>query len=106
MGVIQSKLGQRLLGVFLLLLGGGCTVGCWYTALTEGYYYRNAVAFFPVFAVVGLGLLFCPIDMEQLRAEHGVDRPQQFAHYPIVWKVLFFVALAAGLGNWLAISQW
>ncbi len=54
--MIQSKLGQRFGGLFLLLLGGGFTIWSWYTALTEGYYYRKAVAFFPAFAVVGLGL--------------------------------------------------
>jgi hypothetical protein len=103
--VIESKWGQRLAGLLLFILGGGFSAWSWYTALTDGSYYREAVAIFPAFAVVGLGLLFFPVDMEQFRAEHGVDRPRQFAHYPIAWKVLFFVALAAGLGNWLAISQ-
>ncbi len=52
--MIQSKIGQRLLGVLLLVLGGGFTVWSWYTVLTEGYYYRNAVALFPAFAVLGV----------------------------------------------------
>lgn len=104
--LIESKLGQRLGGLFFLILGSGFTVWSWYTALNEGYYYRKAVAVFPGIAVIGLGMLFYPIDMEQFRATYGVDRPNQFAHYPIEWKVLFFVALAAGLGNWFVISQW
>jgi len=103
--VIESQFGQRLIGLLVLILGGGFTAWSWYTALTEGYYYRKAVALFPVFAVVGLGLLLFPIDVKRLQAEHGVRRPQSLAHYPLAWKVLFFVALAAGLGNWLAISQ-
>ena len=40
--MIESKLGQRLLGLFMLVLGGGLTIWVWYTALTEGYYYRKA----------------------------------------------------------------
>jgi hypothetical protein len=103
--VIESKLGQRLVGLCFLALGGGFTAWSWYTALTEGHYYRRAVALFPVFAVVGLGLLLFPIDMERFRAEHGIDRPQKLAHYPLAWKLLVGVALAAGLGNWLAITR-
>jgi hypothetical protein len=104
--MLQSKIGQRLLGLLLLVLGGGFTVWSWYTALTEGYYYRKAVALFPAFAVLGLGMILFPIDIERLRAEHGVDKPEKFAHYPPAWKVTVFVAVLAGLGNWLAISQW
>ena len=104
--MIESKIGQRLVGLLLLAVGGGFTVWSWYTALTAGYYYRNAVAFFPAFAVIGLGLLLFPLDVERLRAEHGVERPKKLAHYPPAWKVLFFAAVLAGLGNWLAISQW
>jgi hypothetical protein len=103
--VIESKWGQRLVGLLLFILGIGFSAWSWYTALTEGSYHREAVATFPVFAVVGLGLLFFPLDMEKIRAEHGVDKPRQFSHYPTAWKVLFFVALAAGLVNWLAISR-
>jgi hypothetical protein len=103
--VIKSKIGQRLVGLFVLVLGGGFTAWSWYTALTEGYYYRKAVALFPVLAIAGLGLLLFPIDGDRLRAEHGVETPQSLAHYPLAWKVLFVVALAAGLGNWLALSR-
>lgn len=103
--MIESKIGQRVVGLFLLLVGGGLTAWSWYTAVNDGNYYRKAAALLPVVAVAGLGMLLFPIDMERLRAEHGVDRPQKLAHYPRAWKVLFVVAILAGLGNWLAISQ-
>jgi hypothetical protein len=103
--VITSKWAQRLLGLILLSFGAGFTVWCWSIALNEGTYHREAVAFFPASAVVGLGLIFFPIDREQLRAEHGVDKPTTFAHYPIAWKVLIFVGVAAGVANWVAVSQ-
>jgi hypothetical protein len=103
--MIESKWGQRVAGLLLFLVGAGFTAWCWYTALTEGYYYRKAVAIFPAFAVIGLGLLVFPIDVEQIRAEHGVDKPSKFAHYPLEWKLLFFVALAAALVNWIAIAN-
>ena len=104
--MIESKIIQRIAGVFLLLLGGWFTMDSWRTFLNEGYYYRKAVALFPVFAVCGLGLILFPLDFERLRAEHGVDKPTKFAHYPPAWKVLFFVMLLAGFGNWFAIAHW
>jgi len=103
--MIESKIGQRLAGLFLLALGGGFTAYSWYTALNEGYYFEKAVALFPVCAVAGLGLILFPLDMERLRAEHGVDKPQKLAHYPPIWKLVFVLALLAGLGNWLAIAR-
>ncbi|MBN9122950.1 MAG: hypothetical protein J0I06_28070 [Planctomycetes bacterium] len=103
--MIESKIGQRLVGVFLLILGGGFTAWSWYTALNEGYYYRKAVVLFPFFAAIGLGGLLFPIDMARVRAEYGVDRPQKLTHYPTAWKVLFAAGLVAGFGNWLALSQ-
>jgi hypothetical protein len=103
--VIESKTGQRLVGLFLLALGGGFTAWTWYTALNEGYYYEKAAGIFPIAAVGGLGLLLFPMDMTKFRAEHGVDKPTTWAHYPPAWKALFVVAVLAGVGNWLALSQ-
>ena len=104
--MIESKIGQRIVGVVLFLFGSVGTVWTWYEALQEGYYYPKVVALLPVFAVCGLGMLLFPLDFDRLRAEHGVDKPSKFAHYPPVWKLIGFVALVAGLGNWLAMSQW
>ena len=103
--MIESKTGQRIAGVVLLIISGGATGGIWYTALTEGYYYPKLAALAPALAVLSLALLLFPLDMEEFRAEHGVDRPQKLAHYPTEWKLMFVLALAAGLGNWLALSQ-
>jgi hypothetical protein len=103
--MIESKIGQRLVGLFLAVLGGGATAWSWYTALTWGYYYRKAVVFFPLFAVVGLGILLFPIDRERLRAEYGTAKPQGLAHLPLVWKVLLVLAVLAALGNWYAIAH-
>jgi hypothetical protein len=103
--VIESKSGQRLAGVVFLAGGVGFTIWSWHDALTEGYYYPRMAAFFPAFAVVGLGMVLFLIDRDCLRAEHGVDRPRSLAHYPLEWKILFVVALAAGLGNWYLLAQ-
>jgi hypothetical protein len=104
--LVQSKIGQRIMGFFVFLLGSGFTAWSWYTALNDGYYYVKAAALFPVLAVVGLAAILFPIDVERLRNEHGVDKPTKFAHYPQEWKIVIVVAVAAGLGNLLAISKW
>ena len=106
--MIESKTGQRIAGLFFLVVGGGFTAWSWYTALNEGYYYRKAVALFPALAVGGLWMLLFPMDMAQLRAKHGVEKPQQlrFAHYPMSVKVMVVVGILVGLGNWWLISRW
>ena len=58
-----------------------------------------------IFLFLGLGMLLFPIDRDRLRAEHGVDKPLTLAHYPLSWKILVGVAVAAGLANWVAIAQ-
>jgi hypothetical protein len=103
--MITSTIGQRLAGLFLLLLGVGFTAYTWYVALHGESYSDKAAGVFPVIVVAGLGLLLFPVNMEHLRAVHGVDKPQKLAHLPLAWKLLLPVALLAGLGNWLALSQ-
>jgi hypothetical protein len=52
--MVRSKLGQRLGVLIILALGAVATAWVWYTALTEGYYYRKAAFLFPCLAVFGL----------------------------------------------------
>ncbi|HLN26564.1 MAG TPA: hypothetical protein VK395_02400 [Gemmataceae bacterium] len=103
--MIRSNLGQRLIGLLAFAGGLGLTGWVWHTALTEGEYYRKAAALPPLLAVFGLGLLLFPIDVEKLKAEHGVEKFESWHQMPLEWKVLLFVALAAALGNWYAIAQ-
>ena len=103
--MIESKLGQRLIGLFVFLAGSAATAWTWYSALYEGYYYPKVAALGPVFVVFGLALLLAPMDMEKFRAEHGVAKPEKWAHYSTEWKLMMVLALLAGLGNWFAISQ-
>jgi hypothetical protein len=103
--MIRSKVGKRLVGVLVLAVGAGFTAWGWYTALTEGYYYRMAAVIFPGFTVIGLGMALFPIDEDKLRAELGVEQIRSFRQLPLAWKVLLFVALVAGFGNWYALKQ-
>jgi hypothetical protein len=73
--MIRSKLGQRIWGVVMMILGGAATAWTGYEAIHSGYYYRIAVVLFPVLAVCGLGALLFPLDMDEFEAEHGTGRP-------------------------------
>jgi hypothetical protein len=97
--MIRSKSGQRLIGAGILAASLGFCYWEWQTVQTEGYYHKAAV-FFAAFAVFGLGAMLFPLDFEKLKAEHGVDKPENFSHYPLEWKVMFVAALAAALGFW------
>lgn len=103
--VIRSKIGQRFGGLFILLIGAGYTAWLWYKLHTEGYYHEYAAAVFPVFAVLGLGLILFPMDLDEIKAKYGVEKPESFQQMPLPWKILFFVALAAGIGNWIAMAN-
>jgi hypothetical protein len=98
--VIRSKLGQRIMGALALLVGSSGTFWTWRTAITEGYYYTGWAVFFPLFAVVGLGLVLLPIDMEKQQAEYGDLTRQGFNQLPLDWKIHMGVAVVAALGNW------
>jgi hypothetical protein len=103
--MLESKFAQQALGLFLVTVGIGFTAATWFTAVSAGYYYPKAAAAFPAMAVYGFGALFFPVDMDELRAKHDIDKPTKLAHYPLPSKVFFFLALAAGFGNLYAMSQ-
>jgi hypothetical protein len=104
--MIESKVGQRIGGTILFILGAGATAWTWHSALTEGEYYPKVAMLGPAFAVVAIGMIVFPMDMEQLRLEHGVPKPDKlrFAHFPLIWKAITVVAVIAGVVDWIAIE--
>ena len=103
--MIGSKMGQRVTGLFVLALGCGFTAWAWFSALHDGHSRPKTAAAFSFMAVAGLTTFLFPIDRERLRAEHGVDSPQTWAHCPLAWKLLLILALLASFGNLLALSR-
>ena len=101
--MIESKLGQRLVGVVDLVVSAGLLAWVWRRALTVGEYNPWAAGVLPILLVVGLGLILVPIDVARHRARHGTDRPATFGELPPAWKVLMPLSLAAGIGNWVAL---
>ena len=103
--MLNSNLGQRMVGLISLLVGTGFTAWSWYTAVGEGFYYHKAAMIFPVFAVLGAAAMFFPLDAQGLQGELSIARPARFLQYPTSWKILTAVAIIAGLANWFALSQ-
>lgn len=97
---------QQLGGLFIALLGGGYTAWGWYTALTQGYYYRQASMIFPAFCILGLGLIFFPGYKEE-RLARGEDISGLSGSQLLTprWWVILGLALAAGLANWLLLAS-
>jgi hypothetical protein len=103
--MIKSKIGQRLVGLGVLAICAGFMAWSWHTAMNEGNFNRKAAIMFPAFAVIGLGMILFPIDVDRFRAERGVEKPESFAHLPRLWKLITVLAIATGFGNLAAISQ-
>ncbi len=104
--MFESRTGQRLAGLIVLILGGALMAWTWYSALTGDGFYIEAAVLAPVLVVFGIGMILVPIDIQSLREEHGVPKPGKlrFAHYPIHWKAVSVVAVVAGFANWLVLT--
>jgi hypothetical protein len=103
--MFKTKNGQRLLGVFLLLLGGGFTAYTWYTALYEGWTYQKGVPIFPISMVFGLGAILFPIDVAELEAKYGAGNWNMLEDVPAIWGVIPILALGAAFANWYTLSR-
>jgi hypothetical protein len=101
--MIRSKFGQRVVGA-VDLIGSAALLAWLWADRPTGRAVEFAAAIAPFLAVVGLGLLLVPIDVDRHRARYGTDRPETFAELPAAWKVLAVVGFAAGIAHWLAWS--
>src|SRR5262245_5665566 len=103
--MIESKLGQRLMGVFLVGVGGWFSIWELNTARNEGHYH-NAAILFPAAVVCGIGIILFPIDVERLKEEHGVEELKPtFSQLPVEHKVFGILAVAAALGYWYLLAN-
>ena len=93
---------QQSGGVLIALTGAGFTIWSWYTALYKGYFYNKAAMIFPAFCILGLGLILFPGYREErvLRGE-DISLLKGMALLTMRWRVILFIALAAGGVNYL-----
>jgi hypothetical protein len=53
----------------------------------------------PALAVISVGLLLFPMDVDALQRKHGVDRVQKWAQLPTAWRAIMVLAFAAAFAN-------
>ena len=96
---------QQLGGFFIALMGAAFTVWTWYTALSQGYFYRRASLIFPAFLIIGLALAIVPGYKEE-RIARGEDISLLHGARLITrrWWGILIAALAAGGLNYLLLS--
>jgi hypothetical protein len=97
--MIRSRSDQRALGVLMLLASLAIMVYAWSYAQERGHVFVLWLIALPAFAVLSLGLVFFPMDVERLQREHGVDRVQSWEQLPTAWRVLLVFAAVAALTN-------
>jgi len=103
--VIESKIGQRVVGLILVVGGGLLIAWLWSRPFTGGRAEGMAAGVMPFVVVSALGMILFPLDVDRLRAEHGVSQLSKWRHCPTIWKVMFVFAGLAAVGNWFALSQ-
>jgi hypothetical protein len=100
---IESTTGQRIFGLIFGVGGAGATVWIW-SGVVKGEGFRMfAAVMFPVFAVLGLSMMFFPIDVAAQRWKYGTAKPRTWNEFPLAMKVAFVLAVLAGVGNLVAL---
>lgn len=95
---MQSTGSQRLTGLGLLVAGSAATWWQWHVEARIELELQAAFLF-PFSTGVGLLLLVQPISRGWLLEHYGVDRPHRLGHYSWPQRLLFVLAMLAGLLN-------
>ena len=105
--MFESKAGQRVGGMILFVIGAGVTVWTWHSALNGESFYPSIGALGTAFAAYALFMIVFPMDIELLRIEHGVPKPDKlkFRHFPLLWKIITVIALTAGMIDLIALEM-
>lgn len=100
---MSSKLTQRLIGLFVLLVAVGMFIYNWHSALTRGVYWEKASIAFPFFAFLGIAIFLFPITKAECLAKHGTEQ-LSWSVMRVQQKILIVVGAIAGIVNWAFIS--
>lgn len=92
-------------GAFMALVSLGGTIGVWYAALTEGYFYPYFSVIFPAFFFVGLGMIFFK-NYKTERVERGEDISEIEGWKLITarWWAMLVLGLLAGVADFALLS--
>jgi hypothetical protein len=101
---VKTKLRQRVGGLVMLLIGIGFTIYGWTSAMETQRYSPKAAFLFPFFAGLGIALMAFPVTRDELMAKYGVEKPRSLSHYSWGQRILFLVAITAGVLNCALLS--
>jgi hypothetical protein len=99
------QLGQRFIGLLVLVGGIGGMLWVWRTAVKEGDYNYYEAGLFAGSTVLGLGALVFPVDKRKLREKVGTDKMETWWMMPPEWKALILGAVVCGFGSMLLIGN-
>jgi hypothetical protein len=99
-----DKKEQQTLGFILTVLEIGVTIYLWHEVIVRCSYPVKVMFFAPALAVIGIGLIFFPIDHAYLEKKYQVERIS-FSQYPVVWRYLLLLSLFVGLANSIILSN-
>ncbi|EMY77447.1 hypothetical protein LEP1GSC060_2982 [Leptospira weilii serovar Ranarum str. ICFT] len=98
---------QKIGGFAIFILGLSFTLWTWYTAIYEGYFYRKVSILFPMFCILGIGMILFT-DYKSERIARGEDISQLSGHRLItpLWWTISAIAVLSGFVNYVFLSNW
>jgi hypothetical protein len=90
---------QQATGFFMLSIGACLFLWTWKRALAYCRYQTSAAFFFPVFAIIGLGLIIFPL------GEKFQGQQLELSKLPFIWKIILSTAIFAGVLNLLILQN-
>lgn len=102
---VRSLIIQRILGLFLFILGLTLTLWLWFKGVDQKYIYINASMLFPAFMIMGIGFLVFPIDPREMKKKWGVEKIESVGQIPGVWWIIIVLSILIGIGNYFILSS-
>jgi hypothetical protein len=102
-----SRQRERLGGLFIGMIGTILTIWTWRSALTEGHFYVRAAILGPIFATIGIGLVFFPgYRTERIERGEDISLLTGAAIITARWWGIFSISIGSGLINLGALKGW
>ncbi|EMF83028.1 hypothetical protein LEP1GSC188_2062 [Leptospira weilii serovar Topaz str. LT2116] len=98
---------QKIGGFIFFIIGLSFTVWTWYTAIYEGYFYRKASILFPMFCILGVGMiLFTDPKSERIARGEDISQLNGYRFITPRWWAILAIAFLAAFVNDALLSGW
>ncbi len=76
-------------------------------AIYEGYFYRKASILFPMFCIVGIGMiLFTDYKSERIARGEDISQLSGYRLITPLWWIILAIAFLSGIVNYVLLSGW